>query len=255
MQDLAATRVLITGGGIRIGRAIALAFARAGARVVVHYNRSEREAHELVEELESITPGHETVKADLLHATARRELIPSLLRPGETLNCLINNASVYRRCPLAQLQSERFREDYEINFLAPFLLMRDFARYCDEGSIVNILDQRVAVVDPSASAYGFAKKSLRDATEAAAVQWAPRIRVNAVAPGLVLPPRGVAPEKVQRLLRYVPMAQTSSPGEVAEACLFLTRARTITGQVLYVDGGLHLVSPAIHELDAADYSA
>jgi len=254
MQDLGATRVLITGGGIRIGRAIALAFARAGARVIVHYNRSEREALDLVRELETIRSGHQAVKADLSNTTARHNLIPSLLRPGETLNCLVNNAAVYRRCPLAKLESARFREDYEINFLAPFLLMRDFARYCDEGSIVNILDQRVALVDPSASVYGFAKKSLRDATEAAAVQWAPRIRVNAVAPGLVLPPRGVGPNKVQRLLRYVPMAQTSSPEEVAEACLFLTRSRTVTGQVLYVDGGMHLVSPAMHELDEADYS-
>ena len=254
MQDLRTTRVLITGGGIRIGRAIAFAFARAGARVVVHYNRSERATLDLMHELEAIGPGHERIKANLLNAAERRNLIPSLLHPGKTLNCLVNNAAVYRRCPLSKSESTRFREDYEINFLAPFLLMRDFARYCDEGSIVNILDQRVALVDPSASAYGFAKKSLRDATEAAAVQWAPRVRVNAVAPGLVLPPRGVGPDKVQRLLSYVPMAQTSSPEEVAEACLFLARARTITGQVLYVDGGMHLVSPAMYELDEADYS-
>jgi NAD(P)-dependent dehydrogenase (short-subunit alcohol dehydrogenase family) len=254
MQELKATRALVTGAGVRIGRQIAIRFAQAGARVVVHYNRSEGQARALLEELDAVSPGHECVCADLLNVRERRELIPGLLRHGQTLNCLVNNAAVYRRCPLTKVDAERLREDYEINFVAPFLLMCDFAQYCEEGNIINLLDQRVATVDPSASTYGFAKKSLRDATEAAAVQWAPRIRVNAVAPGLVLPPPGVPDGRMERLLVNVPMAQTSSAEEIADACLFLAMARTITGQVLYVDGGLHLVGPAVPEVEEADYS-
>lgn len=255
MKKLTNTRVLITGGSVRIGRQLALTFARAGARVVVHYNQSAREAKELLALLEAISPGHGLVQADLLSDEERQRLIPSLVEGGKSLNCLINNASVYRRCPLTHVITESLREDYEINFVAPFLLMRDFARYCEEGNIINILDQRVATVDPSAGTYGFAKKSLRDATEAAAVQWAPRIRVNAVAPGIVLPPPGVPFEKMQRLLQHVPMAQNSSPEELAEACVFLATASTITGQILYVDGGLHLVGANLNEPDEVDYSA
>ena len=254
MNALDKTRVLITGAGVRIGRQIARAFARAGARVVVHYNRSGTEARALLRDLNAISPGHELVRADLLREEQLRGLIPSVLEGGKALNCLVNNASVYRRCPLAKVEVERLRQDYEINFVAPFLLMRDFARYCEEGCIVNILDQRVATVDPSASTYGFAKKSLRDATEAAAVQWAPRIRVNAVAPGIVLPPPGADPAKLLPLLANVPMGQTSSPEEIAAACVFLASAETVTGQVIYVDGGMHLVSPMVREVDLADYS-
>jgi len=254
MQNLDSMRVLITGAGVRIGRQIALHFARAGAKVVVHYNQSETEATALLEQLGTISAGHQSVRANLLDPGERHELIPSLVQQGQTLNCLVNNASVYRRCPLVSVDLERVREDYEINFVAPFLLMRDFAYYCEEGNIINILDQRVATVDPSASTYGFAKKSLRDAMEAAAVQRAPRIRVNAVAPGIVLPPRGVSAGNMDRLLRNVPMAQTSPPEEVADACLFLACASTITGQIIYVDGGMHLVGPTVSEIDEADYS-
>jgi len=255
MRKLTNTRVLITGGSIRIGRQIALTLAKANARVIVHYNQSEDEAVDLLQELDTISEGHELVQADLLIASDRQQLIPRLLADGKALNCLINNASVYRRCPLTHVISESLREDYEINFVAPFLLMRDFARYCEEGNIINILDQRVANVDPSAGTYGFAKKSLRDATEAAAVQWAPRIRVNAVAPGIVLPPPGVPFAQMKRLLKYVPMAQNSTPEEIAEACLFLATATTITGQIIFVDGGLHLVGPDLSEPEEADYSA
>lgn len=252
-QDMTNTRVLITGAGVRIGRQIAIGFARAGARVIVHYNQSEEAAQELLGILNGISEGHCCVRADLTNADERQTLIPGLIADGYSFNCLINNASVYRRCPLAHVISERLREDYEINFVAPFLLMRDFAVYCEEGNIINILDQRVANVDPSAGPYGLAKKSLRDATEAAAVQWAPRIRVNAVAPGLVLPPPGVAAEGLARLVKHVPMAEPSAPEEIADACLFLASTRTITGQVLYVDGGLHLIGMPLPEKDDADY--
>lgn len=255
MQSLRNTRVLITGAGLRIGRQLALSFADAGASVVIHYHRSEKEAHSLFEQLNTTGEGHELICADLADQDALRGLIPRLIGKGLGLNCLVNNASFYRRCALMEVDRKRILNDYEINFVAPFLLMRDFAYYCEEGSIINILDQRVRTVDPCASTYGFAKKSLRDATEAAAVEWAPRIRVNAVAPGLVLPPRGVPSAKMERLMANVPMGRTSPPEEVADACLFLAAAETITGQILYVDGGMHLVNPVEPELQSADYSS
>jgi len=254
-MEIRNARVLITGAAVRIGRAIALSFAQAGARVVVHCHRSVRQGKELVEELMEFGEGHELAICDLCDPAARSMLIPELVAEGGRLDCLVNSASVYRRAPLLDIDEQRTRDDYEINFVAPFMLMRAFAHVCRRGSIINILDQRVATVDPSAGTYGFAKKSLRDATKAAAVQWAPDIRVNAVAPGLVLPPPGVSPEKMKPLLANIPMGVASSPDEVAEACLFLGRSETITGHVLYVDGGLHLVGAPVAEVASADYGA
>jgi len=240
-------RVLITGGAVRIGRAIALAFARAGARVVVHCFNSVRHAESLVAECSRFGAGHEWVQADLRDPNQRRRIIPELVDRGGPLQGLVNNASVYRRRLLHQTATQDWLADYEINALAPFELMQDFARHCGRGWIINILDHRVAAVDPGAGAYALAKKTLRDITEAAAVEWAPEIRVNGVAPGYVLPPPGVPPERMERLLRYVPLGRACPPEDVAAACLFLARTASITGEILFVDGGLHLVNPAMVE--------
>ena len=224
-------RVLITGAAVRIGRAIALRFAGDGAAVAVHYHHSEAEARTLLAELETLAPGkgHRLVRADLRSPQERARLIPDLAAAGFTPDCLVNNASTYRRCALRNLTAEQVRDDFEVNFMAPFELMRAFAMVCRHGSIVNLLDQRVAAVDPGAGAYGLAKKSLRDATEAAALEWAPEIRVNGVAPGFVLPPPGVSPEKMAKFLPGIPMQRAATPEEIAEACWFLASSAILTG--------------------------
>jgi len=247
MKDLNGTRVLITGAAVRIGRALALAFARAGARVVVHYNRNADAAADLLRILETFGPGHAAIQADLRFRAARRALMQAVFADAPPLTGLINNASVYRRGLLKEIAPEQFSDDFEVNFIAPFELMQAFARRTECGWIINMLDQRVAGVDPGAGAYGLAKKALRDATEAAALDWAPQIRVNGVAPGLVLPPPGVPAERMRPLLRQIPMQRQSTLDDVAEACLYLARAETVTGQVLFVDGGLHLPRPAVRE--------
>jgi len=247
IEPLHNQRILITGAAVRIGRAIAFGLARAGATVAIHYHHSEQAAEELLAELLAMSPGHIKIRADLRDPLERDGLIPGLLDRGFYLQGLINNASVYRRMPLLRITPESFTDDYELNFQAPFRLMQDFARYCKCGNIINLLDQRVATVDASAGAYGLAKKTLRDVTEAAAVQWAPQIRVNGIAPGFILPPPGVAPEKMDKFLASIPMGRASTPAEVAEACLFLLRTATVTGQILFIDGGLHLVNAKIAE--------
>ncbi len=232
--------VLVTGGAVRIGRAVSLAFARAGARVAVHCRSSTRQAEELVDRLNELSDGCFWLQADLDDSNERDGLVGAVLERTGRLDCLVNNASVYRRRSLLELDESALLADWRINFLAPFQLMRQFALAAERGVIINLLDQRVAGVDPGAGGYGLAKKMLRDATEAAALEWAPRVRVNGVGPGLVLPPPGVPKEKMKPLLRQVPMRCSSTVEEVAEACLFLARSETVTGQVLYVDGGLHL---------------
>ncbi len=232
---------LVTGGACRIGAAIVREFAGIGWQVVIHFRNSRQEAEALFSEIGGEEEGHLMVRQDLLETGAVQSLMGVVLKRYGRLDCLVNNASVYRRQCMADLTQELLEDAYAINFMVPFQLMQEFRKVFGQGSIVNLLDQRVASVDPAAGAYALAKKSLRDATEACALEWAPQIRVNAVAPGIVLPPPELPPDtSMERILQYVPMRQCSPPAEVARACRFLAESQTITGQILYVDGGLHL---------------
>ncbi len=233
--------VLVTGSARRIGAALVREFAKNGWRTVIHCRNSRQEADVLLSEIGGAAGGHLLVQQDFLEEGAVQSLMGTILRQYGRLDCLINNASVYLRHSMADLTPELLDAAYAINFRVPFQLMREFRKVFGYGSIINLLDQRIASVDPSAGAYALAKKSLRDATEACALEWAPQIRVNAVAPGIVLPPPELSPAtKMDRILQYVPLRQRSEPGEVAGACLFLAESQTISGQILYVDGGLHL---------------
>ena len=242
-EQLTAKRVLVTGGAVRIGQAIVRAFAAAGYRVVIHYRRSEAAALALLAELGGAQAGHGAVQADLLDPDQLAGLLPAVVRSGGPLGVLVNSAAVYSRRPLAETDAQRLADAYAINFTAPFLLMRSFAAVCRAGVIINLLDQRVAQADFRAGAYALAKKSLRDATEAAALEWAPRIRVNGVAPGLVLAPPAVVPDKMAALLPNVPSQTAVAPADVAKACVFLAEMTAVTGQILFLDGGLHLLGP------------
>lgn len=232
--------VLVTGGAVRIGAEICRAFAAAGWQVAIHCRNSVDAARALVEELHDQAS---VFHADLTDIEERDELIPAVIARLGGLDVLVNNASVYRRRALAQCDDDALADDFNINFVAPFQLMRQFHRHARQGSIINLLDCRVEWVDPGAGTYGLAKKALRDATEAAALAWAPDIRVNGVAPGLSLPPPGVAAEKMKPLIGAVPMKRPSPPEDIAAACRFLAEADSITGQVLFIDGGLHLPIP------------
>ena len=230
--------VLITGAAKRIGRAIATAFAKNGWSVIIHYNQSLAEAEELRRNLPG--KGHSIIQGDFSTAETIIAFLDNLKCSRLHFDCLVNSASCYSRLPLEQTSIKEMTAIYNVNMFAPFQLMRFFAEQMKRGCIINITDQRTSSVDPAAGIYALVKKSLRDATEAAALAWAPDIRVNAVAPGLVLSPPGVPPGKIEPLLKKVPMRVRSTEQEVAQACLFLANAETITGQTIYVDGGMHL---------------
>lgn len=233
-------RVLITGAGIRVGRAIARDFAAAGHQVVIHYRRSRESAQALLQELGGEAAGHACVMADLDDDAQLEGLVPGLVNRGLVPDCLVNNAGTFPREPLAESSLASLRSTFHTNCLAPFVLMQGMVRQVAEGVIVNILDQRVDSVNPEVGAYGIAKKALRDFTLAAALDWAPAWRVNAVAPGLVLAPADMPAEKRQAQVSRVPLGCESAPEEIARACRFLAEADTITGEILRVDGGLGL---------------
>ncbi|MFA6292533.1 MAG: SDR family oxidoreductase [Victivallales bacterium] len=229
--------MLVTGGAVRIGRAICTGFAKAGAKVVIHYNKCGKEAAKLLKLIGGEKVGHRMSKCELSDLDAVAKLIPSL---GKT-DILVNNASIFIPCPLSTEKLLDAKNQMDINFRAPLILMRMFMEQkIKEGCIINLLDQRIAKTSTNDGSYTLSKKALAEATLTAALQWAPRIRVNGIAPGAVLPPRGMENSKMKIQISMTPMKKASTPEEVAKACIFLAECDSVTGQVIYVDGGQHL---------------
>jgi NAD(P)-dependent dehydrogenase (short-subunit alcohol dehydrogenase family) len=230
-MDIKGKRVLVTGGAVRIGRALCLAFAEAGAQVIIHYRNSGVQA----EELRNLLPGfgHEIVQCDLNSPEETADLLKNCGR----IDILINNASVY----YLDENDARSEEQIQVNYLSPVLLMEQFAAQgLNEGCIINFLDQEVAKDKEPDCSYSYSKLALRDATLVAALAGAPQTRVNAIAPGPVLPPAGLNAPGMQKILKKVPMGKQIPLEDITDACLFLIRNNSLNGQIIYVDGGQHL---------------
>ena len=225
-------RALVTGGAVRIGKAITEALQRAGAEVVVHYRNSAAEA-------KALSPF--TVQADLQSLEACSRLIGQ----AEPLDILVNNAAVFTKDTLADTPPERIQREFQINLFAPMELTRLFAAQAGQGAVVNLLDRRIRCNDTTCAPYSISKKGLEEFTKLAALEYAPEITVNAVAPGPVLPPPGSTAESARELAGNIPLEQLPTPDGIAAAVLFLLQSESITGQTLFVDGGQHLLGNGV----------
>ncbi|MGQ0535104.1 MAG: SDR family oxidoreductase [Methanobacteriota archaeon] len=240
-NPLARQTALVTGGARRIGRAIALALSEAGADVVVHYKDSKEEAAALVEEIRARGHDASVVQADLASPHGPEALFEEALRLVRSpIRILVNNASVFPAGGLPDVDLGSLEATLRINAWSPLFLSRAFARRGGPGVVVNLLDTRVAHVDPARVAYQISKDALARITKLLAVEFSPRVRVNAVAPGAILPPEGAGPDHLRRLARTLPLRKHGDPSDVADAVLFLVRSRFVTGQTLFVDGGEHV---------------
>jgi len=238
---------LITGAGQRLGRAAALELARAGWGVVVHYRNSSAEAEEVARQArEAGGAGAVTVRADLDDAGERASLITLATEAaGAPLAALVNCAAIFEHDTPATLSEEALQRHISINAFTPSLLARDFYQSLPadgRGAMVNFLDFKLASPYPDHFSYTLSKYALAGATELLARALAPRVRVNAVAPGYVLPAPGQAEEDWKRLHDDVPLARGPTPEDIAGAVRFLLEAPAVTGQTIYVDGGRRFVS-------------
>lgn len=233
MVDLRNKRVLVTGGATRIGAAIGRDFVATGAMLVIHCRESKDAAMAMAQELGN---GVKVVTADFSCAAETAQLFDSI---GAPVDILVNNASRYQPHPL--LESDEAKDDFEVNFFAPLELMRIFYRQCrGDGVIINVLDQEIGQTRISSGSYGLSRKALLEATLAAAVEMAPAVRVNALALGPVMPPPGCEHYTMEKTLRTVPLRRKVELEDVVAGCRFLATNNSITGQVLYIDGGQHL---------------
>jgi NAD(P)-dependent dehydrogenase (short-subunit alcohol dehydrogenase family) len=231
---------LVTGATRRLGRSIALALAAEGANIVVHYRRSPSDAEELCARIAAVGARAWSLRADFDDLSDTATLVERAIRIAGRLDVLVNNASVFGPSTLADMRFEGFVDSMRVNAWAPFVLARDFARRAKKGAIVNLLDTRLSGYDLSHAAYILAKHTLALLTRMAALEWAPEVRVNGVAPGPMLPPPGGDEHYLDALAAKLPLRRHGEPGDIADAVLFLIRSEFITGEIVYVDGGQHL---------------
>ena len=239
-ESLKGKTVLITGAAKRIGRETALAFADEGANVVVHYRGSEAEAKSLVEELARKGVQSWNVKADFEKADETDMLIDHALQAAGSLDILVNNASIFPPDNLQNLTFDNLMLNMQVNAWAPFVLSREFARRVCRGRIINLIDTRIKSYDWMHVGYILSKHVFWQLTKMMALQYAPDITVNGVAPGLILPPPGKDESYIDKLKDTVPLREHGDPRYVADAVVYLARSEFVTGELLFVDGGRHL---------------
>jgi NAD(P)-dependent dehydrogenase (short-subunit alcohol dehydrogenase family) len=234
----------VTGGAVRIGRAISLALADAGAAVLVHSSHSDAEASETVEEIASRGGRAAAVSADFSNPVpAARAVMQAAIDQFGRVDVLTNSAAIFAPGTLASTSEADWDRHFAINLKAPCFLCREFAaRHTprEPANIVNIVDWRGLRPAPGHLAYTLTKSALVALTEILAQELAPEIRVNAVALGAILPPAGAGRDYLQRLAEHVPLRRSGSLDDVTSAILFLLRSDFVTGEVLRVTGGEHL---------------
>jgi len=238
---------LVTGGAQRIGRAIALALAKDGWHVAIHYHRSDAAAAETVAAIEARGGQACALAADLADPAVAAGLIDAAAAATGGLGCLINNASQFVADDIASVEAAGFDALMAVNLRAPVLLSRAFAERLPadaEGVIVNLLDQKLTNPNPDFLSYSLSKYGLGGLTTMLAMALGPRIRVCAVAPGLTLPSADQSAQQFAAVHGRTPLGRGATVEDIAGAVRYLVAAGAVTGEVVLVDGGQHLVGSA-----------
>lgn len=236
--------VLITGAARRIGKALALDFALRGWRVAVHHHRSSRDAAEVVGAIRRSGGEAEAFRADLSDIEETKLLTPRCVERFGALDCLINNASLFSEDQLMTLDEASWQRHMDINLRAPVFLARDFAAALPPdrlGNVINIIDQRVLRPRPLFFSYTASKSGLWAVTRTMAQALAPRIRVNAIGPGPTLQSIHQTMDEFAAERRETLLERGASPEDIAAAVRFILEAGAMTGQMIALDGGQHLI--------------
>ena len=241
-MELRGRVALVTGGGRRVGRALALALGQRGAAVAVHFNESETGAHEVVASLTASGGRAKAFGADLTGADAPAALIRDVIGAFGQLDVLINSAAIMLRTPFGTVSADAWDRMFALNLRAPFLLSQAAAPHLKaaRGAIVNIADLAAFETWPGYIPHGLTKAGVVYATRALAKVMAPEVRVNAIAPGTVLLPDEWSEKDAAHLNATTPLKRSGAPEDVAAAMLFLLDSDYITGDVIVVDGGRHI---------------
>jgi NAD(P)-dependent dehydrogenase (short-subunit alcohol dehydrogenase family) len=232
---------LITGAAKRLGREMALALARKGFDIAATYNSSKTEAAALRDEVRSLGRECAIAKRDLRDPAEAADTMRWALETFPNLAVVVNNASLYAGNSILETSVENLERDISLHLTAPFVLTRDFAAAGAEGVVLNMLDTRIGRHHTTRFSYLISKKALAEFTAMAAAELGPKIRVNGVAPGLILPPEGEDDAYVDALAKKIPAGVKGKVEDVVSAALFLVENKYLTGQIIHVGGGMNLI--------------
>lgn len=231
---------LVTGGSRRIGRVVALACARSGRDVALHARRDDAEARATLAEVEATGVRAALLTGDLGEPDVAAGLVGRAAAALGPVTLAVASASLYGRDAAADFTAAEFDRHMAVNLRAPLLMAQALARQGEAACFVAIVDQRVLNLTPEDFTYTLSKAALRDAVRMMAQAFAPRLRVNGVAPGPTLANTHDGEEGFAREIAALPLRAGPTPEEIAAAVLYLAEARSVTGQMIAVDGGQHL---------------
>lgn len=238
---------LVTGAADRVGAAIARRLARDGWAVIVHYRSSAEKAEAVAAEIRAAGGQATAVGADLADRSQRSRVIADAAKPFGPLTLLVNNASLFERDAVTDLDETLWDAHFAVHAEAPAFLSRDFAAQLPAdvgGNIVNIIDERVLDLSPAYFSYTLSKAVLWTMTRTLAQSLAPRIRVNAIGPGPTVPPPHVSPEAHARRLTELPLGRAADAEGIADGVAAILALDAMTGQMIVLDGGEHIEWPA-----------
>ena len=246
----------MTGAAKRLGREIALQFARQGWDVAVHYGRSEQEAQETIREINMMGVKVQAFQADLADEAATKNLFLAVSKTFPNLACLVNSASIFeydRANSGTPLNGKSLQDHMQVNLTAPILLsqlMFEFQKSKPNTSdaisavipvVIQLLDQKLINPNPDYLSYTLSKAALLSSVELLAMDFAPHLRVVGLAPGISLPSGDQTMDGFSKAHQMTPLGRSSSPADIGKAAVFLADSSAITGTTLYVDGGQHLL--------------
>ncbi len=232
---------LITGSAKRIGNELALHLAKQNWSLALHYNTSQTEVFALRDCLKSMYP-KQVFKVFCCNLSDNTEsLIAEVYKEFGQIDLLINNASVYSSSSIKETSLELFNDQMNVNFKAPFILMRDYANLCKKGVILNFLDTKINKLVSDYAAYSLSKIALSHLTQMGALEFGPAIRVNGIAPGSTLAPPHSNSNYLDDRAALTPMKKTGGMQPILKSLDYILDNDFLTGQILYCDGGEHLV--------------
>jgi NAD(P)-dependent dehydrogenase (short-subunit alcohol dehydrogenase family) len=241
------SRALVTGAGRRVGQALAMALGTQGVHVLAHYHSSASGADETVAHIRSQGGQADAISCDLADQQAVQHLIPDLADRFGPIDILVNSAATFHNDAIDRLDAALFDHQLDVNLKAPTFLCAGFASQAPAGSvIINVLDNKVAALDPGFLTYGLTKVAMEGLTKMLALALAPKIRVNGLAPGLTLISGKQTQDSFAAAIARAPLGRSSGLDDLAQGLIYLVNARATTGQILVIDGGRFLDGPLAH---------
>ena len=223
---------IVTGGAIRIGRAMALHLAGKGYDIALLYHSSGVASEETIENIRAQGVQCRDYAGDLRKLDEAESVIGKVLQDFKNVELLINSAANFIQENIEQTQLETLVDTLNLNLMAPYLLMREYKRKVNKGLIVNILDERVEKIVSTFAVYSVSKVALKHLTELAAVEWGESVRVNGIAPGLILPPQGASPDYMEK--ENVPTHAHGTLDDLLKALDYLIENKLVNGETLFV---------------------